>query len=224
MTDAAAAPNTLRKRTHRQVFVAGVVALTEPGPAAAGIVVMAPDGHTISRRAHYLGTLSRPEAEAQALLAALRLASALELQAPVFHVEDAALIEALQQPRPPWEPIPLLEALREAAAALPGYRLELISPNSNPARAAALEPLLDWLPERTRRAEELRVRPLGGQVYEVESASQPDQVYRVTLPGPGGQPMACECPDFQYRAIPCKHLMAVARQTGDLQRLFASDR
>lgn len=203
MTDAAAAPNTLRKRTHRQVFVAGVVALTEPGPAAAGIVVMAPDGHTISRRAHYLGTLSRPEAEAQALLAALRLASALELQAPVFHVEDAALIEALQQPRPPWEPIPLLEALREAAA---------------------LEPLLDWLPERTRRAEELRVRPLGGQVYEVESASQPDQVYRVTLPGPGGQPMACECPDFQYRAIPCKHPMAVARQTGDLQRLFAPDR
>ena len=108
------------------------------------------------------------------------------------------------------------------------HRIEAIPSTANPARAVALAPLVEWLPERTRRAEDLQVRSLGGGRYEVQSESQPGQVYHVTLRAPGetgdGEPIQCECADFLYRGIPCKHLLAVARQAGVLERLFYPDR
>ena len=43
--------------------------------------------------------------------------------------------------------------------------------------------------------------------------------------GENGEPVAtCECPDFQNRAIPCKHLLAAAREAGGLEHLFYPDR
>ena len=122
----------------------------------------------------------------------------------------------------------LLRALRETLAQLPGHRLEAISAGANRARPVALTPLVDWLPERTRRAEGLEVRPLGDGRYEVQSESEPGKVYHVTLrgepstSGAGGQAdegedlVACECADFLFRNIPCKHLFAVAREVGAL--------
>ena len=101
--------------------------------------------------------------------------------------------------------------------ALPSGVAKVPSAN-NRARPVALAPLVDWLPERTRRAENLSVRPLGDGLYEVSSESTPGQVYRVNL-GPAGQ-VACECADFVHRGIPCKHLLAVARQADAMDRVF----
>lgn len=39
-----------------------------------------------------------------------------------------------------------------------------------------------------------------------------------------GDPINCECADFQHRRIPCKHLLAVAREAGGLNQLFYGDR
>ncbi|MBI3971043.1 MAG: SWIM zinc finger family protein [Chloroflexi bacterium] len=97
----------------RHVYVAGALALTEPGPAAAGIVVADEHDRVLAQRAYYLGPMTRSEATAQALLSAARLALAGE-----------------------------------------------------------------------------------------------------------GEPILCECADFTYRGIPCKHILAVARETGALQRVF----
>src|SRR2546423_14941366 len=55
----------------RAVYVAGAVALTEPGPAAAGLVVTDERGRVLARRAHYLGRATRLEATARALLTGL---------------------------------------------------------------------------------------------------------------------------------------------------------
>jgi SWIM zinc finger/reverse transcriptase-like protein len=206
----------------RQVDAAGVLALTEPGPAAAGVVVTDRRGRVLARRAHYLGRATRSEANAQALLAAMRLAIGSGMEAPTFRIDDAALVAALGGAGTPDGAGALMATLREVAAELPGHRIELVSPASNLARAVALEPLVDWLPERTRRAEELRVRGVGAHEFEVESESQPGQVYRVVLRG--GDGVQCECADFQYRGIPCKHLLAVAREAGALERLFYSER
>jgi hypothetical protein len=187
----------------RSVYAAGVLALTEPGPAAAGIVVTDRRGRMLAHRAYYLGRATRTQATAQALLAAMRLAGACGLEAPVFRVDDAALSQALiNRRRLPGGAGSLASALREAAVALPGHRIKLVSPSANRARAVALAPLVDWLPERTRRAEELRVRRLGQHAYDVESETQPGQVYRVTVPPGGGEAATCECADFQYRGIP----------------------
>lgn len=53
--------------TGRRMYVAGALALTEPGPAAAGIVVT--DGHdrVLAQRSHYLGSMTRSEATARAV-------------------------------------------------------------------------------------------------------------------------------------------------------------
>jgi hypothetical protein len=163
----------------RIIYCAGAVALTEPGPAAVGIVVTNQRGRMLAQRSHYLGQATRAEASAQAFVAAARLAVTGGLETPIFRTDDAALA-----------------------------------------------PLVDWLPERTRRAENLSVRPVGDGVYEVSSESTPGQVYRVTL-GPVGsaQPaaqIACECADFVNRGIPCKHLLAVAREAGAMDRIFYS--
>jgi hypothetical protein len=213
---------------NRYISVAGALALTEPGPAAAGLVVADRQGRVLAQRAHYLGQSTRAEAAAQALLTAARLALASGLEAPVFRTDDHALYDALtaSPQAAPADAIGkgVLAAIREVLAQLPGSRVELIPPSANEARAVALAPLVDWLPERTRRAEVLHVQPLGEHVYAVESESQPGLTYRVTLRPPGepgeGEPVQCECADFLYRGIPCKHLLAVARQTGALDRLF----
>jgi hypothetical protein len=80
------------------------------------------------------------------------------------------------------------------------------------------------LPERTRRAEHLDVSQVGEGEYEVRSQRSPDVVYKVHLPPPErvmeGDAIRCECPDYQYRGIPCKHLLVVAQATGGRERLF----
>lgn len=216
----------------RVVDVAGVVALTDPGPGAAGVVVTDEQGRVLANRAHYLGTLSLPDAAAQALLGAARLARDGGLQGPVFRIDEPALAGALGvagAPTPVSAGGPeagLLRGLRETLAQLPGHRVELIAATANRARAVALTPLVDWLPERTRRAEGLHVDPLGDGRYGVESESEPGRVYHVTLRArpPAGEAdaelVACECADFLFRGIPCKHLFAVARETGAFERLF----
>jgi SWIM zinc finger len=217
----------------RRIDVAGVVALTDPGPAAAGVVVTDEQGRMLANRSHYLGTESLKDATAEALLGAARLAREGGLEAPIFRIDDPALVQALQgPPGGAGAERGLLRALRDALAQLPGHRLEAIGAGANRARPVALTPLVDWLPERTRRAEGLEVRPLGDGRYEVQSESEPGKVYHVTLRGEpsssgearqadeGEELVACECADFLYRNIPCKHLFAVARETGSFDRLF----
>src|SRR3954469_4335034 len=80
----------------RHVYAAGALALTEPGPAAAGIVIADERGRPLSQRSHYLGQATRAEATAQALLAAAQLALQGGLDAPSFHVDDQALASALR--------------------------------------------------------------------------------------------------------------------------------
>jgi hypothetical protein len=210
----------------RLIDVAGVVALTDPGPAAAGIVVTDAQGRMLAHRAHYLGPAGRRDAAAQALLGAARLAREGGLEAPLFRIDEPALADSLRAGQGEGG---LLRVLQETLAQLPGHRVEVIAPGANRARAVALTPLIDWLPERTRRAEGLRVRSIGDGRYEVESESEPGRVYHVTLRGEaapgtegeaGAELVACECADFLYRGIPCKHLFAVARETGDFERLF----
>ena len=227
MTDAEIQPRGFGKRAAgpgRRVYVAAVLALTEPGPAGAGIVVVDERGRVLGQRASYLGQARRDDATAQALLLALRLAYASDLEAPTFLTDDARLAaalangewaETLERHRP---------ALEQAAQQLGAHTIEVVPTGSNQARALALTPLVDWLPERTRRAEELNVRLLGTGTFEVQSESNPDQAYRVTFRGPGesgeGETISCECADFLYRGIPCKHLLAVARHQGQTERLF----
>lgn len=205
----------------RQVYTAAVFALTEPGPAAAGLVVTDRRGRALAHRAQYLGRAGRERAAAQALLLAARFSAAQGLERPIFRLDDAELLQALERAPATAESAPLAE-LRETLSLLPGYRLELVSVGSNPARSVAAAPLLDWLPERTRRAEELRVRRLDDQTFEVESESRPGQSYRVRLPASNDEQAAatCECADFQYREIPCKHLLAAARAVGSTEQLF----
>jgi hypothetical protein len=203
------------------------------------VVVTDEQGRMLANRSHYLGTASLKDATAEALLGAARLARDGGLEAPVFRVDDPDLVRSLQS-APAGAPggggtereRGLLRALRETLAQLPGHRLEAISASANRARPVALTPLVDWLPERTRRAEGLEVRPLGDGRYEVQSESEPGKVYHVTLRGEPATPdatgqaegedelVACECADFLYRNIPCKHLFAVARETGSFDRLF----
>ena len=214
----------------RHVYVSGAIALTEPGPAAYGIVVTDDQGRVLAQRAHYLGSATRTEATAQALLEAMRQAEATGLKAPVFRIDDAALGDALARNQPlPGKAGEAMRTMRAVMGQLRGHRVEVVPTSSNPARSVALTPLVDWLPERTRRAEDLQVRVLGDGQYEVESESQPGQTYHVTfrLPADGsvadGEPIRCECADFLYRGIPCKHLLAVARQVGSTERLFYRD-
>src|SRR5438067_10671250 len=81
------APREFGKRAAgrgRQVYVSGALALTEPGPAAYGIVVTDEHERVLTQRAHYIGNATRTEATAQALLEAMRLAEATGLKAPIF--------------------------------------------------------------------------------------------------------------------------------------------
>ena len=172
---------------NRRIHVAAVLALTEPGPAAAGIVVMDERGRVVASRASYIGRARRDEATAQALLLAMRLAHASGLESPTFLVDDAQLAEAMGGSGDGW-PEALAQhrpALEHAAEQLGAHAIEVIPTSANQARAVALTPLVEWLPERTRRAEELRVRPLGNGLFEVQSESNPDQTYRVTFRVPG---------------------------------------
>ena len=227
-------PRELGKRAAgrgRHVYVSGAVALTEPGPAAYGVVVTDDHERVLAQRAHYVGNATRTEATAQALLEAMRLAEASGLKASVFRVDDAVLADALTRHQTlPGKAGEAMRAMRAIMAHLPGHQVQVVPAGQNPARSVALTPLVEWLPERTRRAEDLAVRPLGNGQFEVESESQPGQVYHVTfrLPEDGkvaeGEPIQCECADFLYRGIPCKHLLAVARQIGATERLFYPER
>ena len=205
----------------RQIHVAGALALTEPGPAAAGVVVADDRGRMLAHRAYYLGQTTRAEAVGQALLIALRLAADGQLEAPLIKLDDREAVEALRGGQPlPGASGGLASAIGELLDQLPGYRVEQVSPAANLARPVALAPLVDWLPERARRAEDLEVRRIDAQTYEIESESQPGQVYRITVGGTGDEDPRCQCADFEYRGIPCKHLLAVAREAGGLERLF----
>jgi hypothetical protein len=210
----------------RYIYTAGVLALTEPGPAAAGVVVADENNRSLAHRAQYVGTVTRHEAAAEALLAGLRLAEASELPEPHFRVDDPTVVEALKAESAtlPAGASSLTPLLRELVSHLPNARFEVVSASANPARSVALAPLVDWLPERARRAEDLRVFQTDGSTFEVESASQPGQRYRVRLrrsaDSPDADPVSCECADFEYRGIPCKHVLAAARQAGLTERLF----
>lgn len=224
MIDDVRTPNPRLAGPGRVVYVASALALTEPGPAGAGLVIADERGRTLAHRSHYLGRVSRAEAGARAMLEALHLAELQRLEAPLVRTDDAPLLEALNgDPGEQFGPGSVGAAIGAVLGRLPGHRLEYVRPSANLARPIALAPLVEWLPERTRRAEGLHVKALGEHTYEVGSATQPGQVYRVVL-GPGhdgdGDPLQCECADFQYRAIPCKHLLAVAREEGTLDRLF----
>src|SRR5438046_6923641 len=115
------------------VYAAGAVALTEPGPAAAGIVIADERGRLLSQRAHYLGQTTRAEATAQALLAAVRLAAQANLEAPTFHVDDHALASALGGGPSPDDAVTITE-LREVLAHIPNYKIVPVSPAKNLAR------------------------------------------------------------------------------------------
>lgn len=210
------------------VYVAGAVALTEPGPASVGMAVTDAQGRLIAHRAQYLGRATRHEALAQAMLNAARYALANEMHDPIFRVDDRAFGDALVDGQSlPGKSEPLTQTLRDALDALPGHKVELISAAANQARQVALAPLVDWLPERTRRAEALQVNPVGDDEYEVASERHPETTYRVTLRPVGasgeGEPVRCECADFSHRGIPCKHLLAVAREIGAMERVFYSE-
>jgi hypothetical protein len=205
--------------------VAGALALTEPGPASAGIVVADERHRVLSQRSRYLGTATRAEATSEALLEAARLALQGGLEAPTFHVDDPALVAAIESADEATNAT--LAALRETLGQIPGHRIVAVASANNVARTVALAPLVDWLPERTRRAEGLQVRTLDNYTYDVTSEHDPSHSYRVTLRPAGvdgpGEPMSCECGDFVHRGIPCKHLLAVAREVGAVGNLFQAD-
>lgn len=212
----------------RAVYVAAALALTEPGPAAAGLVVTDQQGRVLAQRSQYVGHSTKREAVAQALLTAMRLAITGGLEAPTFRIDDAVLADALQgREQVTDRTSQLVPMIREQMAQLPDHTIEVVPTSQNLARAVALVPLVEWLPERTQRAQPLPVRSLGNGVYEVESERHPGQTYRVTLRAPDdsgdGEPLQCECADFLYRNIPCKHLLAAAREAGGVERLFYSD-
>ncbi len=207
----------------RSVYVAGVLALTEPGPAAAGMVVTDEKGRSLARRSQYLGPASRREATIRALLIAAQYAPTAGLRGPRFLLDDAELVKAIRENREDFE---FAASVHEALRNLPGSAVEHVSAGANLARPVALAPLVEWLPERTRRSEQLRVQRLREDTYEVESESQPGLVYRVALRTDNrgeGDLVECECADFQYRGIPCKHLLAVAREAGTLEHLFYAE-
>ena len=83
----------------RRIDVAGVVALTDPGPAAAGVVVTDEQGRMLANRSHYLGPASLKDAAAEALLGAARLAREGGLEAPILRIDDPDLVQTLQSRR-----------------------------------------------------------------------------------------------------------------------------
>lgn len=205
-----------------RLYVAGALALTDPGPAAAGVFIADERGRALSHRAYYLGYAGAREAALRAVIAGKRLVEQLGLSSARLVVDERWLADALRRSGSGTEQVSgLMPEARATARDLP---IEVVSPSANPARAVALAPLIQWLPERTRRAERLRVRSLGEGEYEVSWERQPDLVYRVHLPPPDrvgeGERIRCECPDYQYRGIPCKHLLVVAEAAGGRERLF----
>jgi hypothetical protein len=210
----------------RTVYVAGAVALTEPGPAAAGLVVTDERGRVLAHRAHYLGRATRIEAATRALLTGLYVALDEAMLAPTLCVDEPSIVDALEHGSPaPAGAEGLIEHLQDVRARLGEHRLEAIRRSANPAGPVALAPLVEWLPERTRRAEHLQVSRVGVHTYDVASETQPGQSYRVWLRRPDGtdEPFHCECADFQYRGLPCKHLLAVAQEEGALEEVFRAD-
>jgi hypothetical protein len=204
------------------LYVAGALALTDPGPAAAGVFIAGPSGRLVSHRAYYLGYATAREAALRAVLVGVRLARELGLASPRLLVDERWLLQLLRSRGD--VPPDVASLAVEARQITQDMAIVPVPAVANPARVLALAPLIQWLPERTRRAERLAVRDLGGGDYEVASESQPGLVYQVHLPPPErvaeGEQIRCECPDFQFRGIPCKHLLMVAETAGGRERLF----
>ncbi|MBI2755358.1 MAG: SWIM zinc finger family protein [Chloroflexi bacterium] len=213
-------PNPRLMGPGRTVWVSSALALTDPGPAASGLVIQDERGQALLHRAQYLGQASRGEAAARALLGALYLCLDNQLLSPTLRIEDAELAAALRgDARPPDDAARLWDQIVEARARLGSHTVEAIR-GTNPAHVVALAPLVEWLPERTRRAEGLAVQQRDDGSYEVRSARGEGQTYRVTLGTDRETPLACECADFQYRNIPCKHLLAAASSAGGAEQVF----
>lgn len=212
-------------RESPRVYVAASLALTDPGPSAAGVYVVDSRGRLISHRAYYLGFAGAAEAGVRAAIAALRLCRQLDLARPEMVVDDRWLFHLLRgRVDLPAELAEYAPTWRDLRAATADLSTSLVKPEHNPARTVALAPLVKWLPERTRRAEGLSVRTIAEGVYEVASERQPELVYRVHFPPSAalaaGEHVGCECPDYRHRGIPCKHLLVVAQLTGGRERLF----
>lgn len=212
---------------HR-VYAAASLALTDPGPAAAGVYIVDAEGQIISHRSYYLGHARAEEAALRGAIAALRLVETLGLERPHFFVDERWLADLLRGAGDLPERLGAYrDDWQEALGGVGEIEVSMVSADANPARTVALAPLVKWLPERTRRAERLAVSPLGGGLYEVSSERQPGLVYRVSLPSTEavaqGEHIGCECPDYQYRGIPCKHLLVVAQLAGERERLFYPD-
>ncbi|MHB1006137.1 MAG: SWIM zinc finger family protein [Chloroflexota bacterium] len=206
------------------VYLAGALALTDPGPAAAGIYVKDAGGRLIAHRSYYLGHAGGREAAVRAVVLGLRLARQLQLHLVVLRVDDPWLEKVLRgQDELSGELSHYASDIARARDVI-DVRVGTIKPEANLARPVALAPLVQWLPERARRAEALKVTPMGEGEYEVASERTPEVVYKVRLPSPEkvsqGESIRCSCPDYEYRGVPCKHLLVVAQSTGGMERLF----
>ncbi|MHB1133655.1 MAG: reverse transcriptase-like protein, partial [Chloroflexota bacterium] len=132
---------TQQSQDRPRLYVAGTLALTDPGPAAAGVFIADPSGRVLSHRAYYLGYASAKEAAARAALAGLRLAGQLNLGPVLLRVDDSWLGELLQRPdRSPAAELPadLVAELRQLTV----DAVEVVAAAANPARTVALAPLL----------------------------------------------------------------------------------
>lgn len=64
------------------------------------------------------------------------------------------------------------------------------------------------LPQRTKRALDLKVAPVSDGHWTVQSGSDPDKWYDVFIDGI--DEYECDCPDYQHRGAVCKHIRASA--------------
>lgn len=63
-----------------------------PGPAAYGFVVLAPDGSVVAEQARYIGITTNNQAEYQGIVAALDYLQTLPLESPVVCKLDSQLV------------------------------------------------------------------------------------------------------------------------------------
>ena len=167
-----------------KVYVAASTVLSDPGPTAMAIVVVAPDKKVYASRSWFIGQCGREEGERRALRLAKELATTWNLPKPTFMVSNRALTVGDAQ-------------------------VHYCASRRNLAQPLSVAPQSTWLPERSRRATAIVPRHLGAGLYEVRSQSDPNQVYLVNPIR-----RTCQCRDSQCRQLPCKHIMAAARAAG----------
>ena len=170
----------------RRIDVAGVVALTDPGPAAAGIVVTDGQGRMLANRSHYLGTTTRRDAAAGAAggrpPGPRRGAGGAHPSAWTTRTWCRPCKAAPGGARSGADGA-CCGPSASTLAQLPGHRLEAIAPApTGPARS----PSPRWWtgsPSAPGGRRGWRCAPLGDGRYEVQSESEPGKVYHVTLRG-----------------------------------------